>query len=124
MTIFDYLTDIQVTKYCSLPVEDYNGYMVARWLSFYSPKVAHLINETVNIHNTTLDKQHHYKWMSTLVSKSSVSKRINYIKKVSEKKEKENINYVTLAHNLQISQRELKELLEFRENNHKIKDNV
>jgi len=113
MTIFDYLNDIQTTKKCNLPVDDYNNFMVARWMSFYSEKVAIKINESVN-YNASLEKDMHYKLLSCCEPTIKYAKKISYIKKKQTKNaEKENLS--VLASNLEMSQKELQELVEFRQ---------
>lgn len=119
MTIFEYLADIQVTKSCVLPVDEYSSYMIARWMSFYSPTAAQNINKSVNILNTNLDKTHHYKLMSLITPKTKHVKRINYIKKSAINK-KEDDKTATFAKNLELSQRELQTLLEFKETYNKL----
>ena len=113
MTIFDYLADIQTTKSCNLPLDQYSPYMAARWLSFHSTTLAVKLNNNTNVFGAVLDKEQHYKLLSVLTPKVKYAKRISYIKKTSKKEEEE--KYQILASNLEISQRELKEMLEFKQ---------
>jgi hypothetical protein len=114
MTIFDYLNDIQTTKRCDLPVDDYNNFMVARWMSFYSDKVAVKINESLNF-NGDLDKDMHYKMMACCVPKTKYPKKTSYIKKLQTKANKKQEDLSVLASNLEISQKELQALVEFKQ---------
>lgn len=114
MTIFDYLNDIQTSKSRSLPTDEYIPYMVSRWLSFYSKDVAIKINETLNVSNINLEKDQHYAFLCSIVPKSQKPKHIKYIKKAVNKKEHKDLD--ALAYNMQISKKELSQLIEFKEN--------
>lgn len=113
-TVFDFLTDVIVSKKGNLlenidEEQTYNIYMINRWISFYSPKMARLINNTVNRYWPILSlKQDHYKFLVGVIPQSPF-KRIAYIKKVKpEEKEKDYSNVIKLlATNLQLSQREV-----------------
>ena len=87
--------------------------MANRWLSFYSDKITNSINESVNIFGVALDKQQHYKMLSVIVPKTRYAKHLKYIKKASKVKKENDID--ALAYNMQLSQREINEMLEFRE---------
>jgi hypothetical protein len=117
MNIFDHLNNIQTIKEGKIHYESYTPYMINRWMSHYSDNLAIKINSTVNTFGVCFNKEEHYKLMCTITPKTKYSKRLNYIKKAAKKdNEKEDIK--TLASNLQISQRELKEMLEFKRNIH------
>jgi hypothetical protein len=117
MTIFDYLNDLQTGKNASLPVEEYNPYMIGRWLSFYDEKTLLKINNCLNHFNLNLDKKYHYMLASTIIPKRRSSKRILYIKKNTDNKNKEQNNRKKiLAQNLEISLKELDSLLEYQQN--------
>jgi len=106
VTIFDYLKDILVTKKGNLPLDQYVPFLVNRWLSFINPTVCEMIN--FNINNKTLleNKELHYKMVIVLFPKMKYCPKINYIKKVKEKEQDEDIKVSILAQNLEISKRE------------------
>ena len=89
-------------------------YMLQRWLSMYSPEFANIVNCSSNVLWRGLDnKQQWYKLFLTVIPKSSV-KRFAYLKKNTKaKKEKEVDDEYTgyLAEHLEVSQREVKELI-------------
>lgn len=116
MNIFDYLSDIQTIKSCSLPLEGYSPYMLNRWMSFYSTSLCNEINESCNTYSPSVDKQYHYILLASITPKSKYSKRITYIKKTQEKEDKNAKNIEVLARNAEMSQREYKQLLEFKQN--------
>ena len=117
MTIFDYINDLQTNKKALLAIEDYNPYMIGRWLSFYDKNTILNVNESLNHFNLNLDKKHHYMLASTLITKRRNSKRIQYIKKNSDNKTKEKDDRKKiLANNLEMSIRELNNLLEYKQN--------
>lgn len=75
----------------------------------YSPKMARLVNNTVNRYWPILTlKTDHYRFMVAVIPQSPF-RRIAYIKKVKpEEKEKDYANVIALlATNLQLSQREV-----------------
>lgn len=110
MTVFDYLKDIIVTKSGNLPLDGYVPFLINRWLSFINPTVCGAINQ-VNIKILLEDKELHYKTMLTLFPKMKYCPRINYIKKVKEDEQEEDIRIKILAENLEISKREARLLL-------------
>ena len=113
MTIFDYLNDIQTNKNRNLPTDDYIPFMVTRWVSFYSNDVAKKINDTLNVSNPNLEKEQHYAMLCSIVPKTQRPKHIKYIKKTTNKKEHKDLD--VLAYNMQISKKELEQLIEFKE---------
>ena len=118
MTIFDYITDILVTKRGDLPLDQYTPYLVNRWLSFINPTVCEMINLNINSKVLLENKDLHYKTMLTLFPKIKYCPKINYIKKIKEDEEqKEDMKISVLAQNLEISKREAKFILEFKDNN-------
>jgi hypothetical protein len=110
MQIFDYIKDIVQNKKGNLPLEEYNLYLINRWLSFSSPQVCCAINESTNALGN-IGKEQHYKLLLRLFPKGKVP-FINYIKKVKEEKTKEDNKVELIARNLEMSQREAKQLLE------------
>jgi hypothetical protein len=114
VTIFDYLGDILVKKKGDLPVEEYVPFLINRWLSFSSNEAASAINQTVNSFGN-IDKNIHYKLLISAFPKLSRMPRINYIKKVKIEKEEKDNKTELLAANMELSQREIKQLLELKE---------
>ncbi|NDB85692.1 MAG: hypothetical protein EB127_23775 [Alphaproteobacteria bacterium] len=116
MTIFDYLTDILVKKSGTLPTEEYVPFLVNRWLSFSSPQVCQAINSSVN--SLTLDKDKHYKLLLAVFPKQAYMPKINYIKKIKNEKTEEDNKLDLLSKNMELSKREIKQLLELKEIKH------
>jgi hypothetical protein len=113
VTIFDYIKDITTYKKGNLPLDGYMPFIVNRWLSFIDPQVCSAINESVNnLGNIT--KDYHYKLLLKLYPKSKVP-FIKYVKKIKEEKTKEDNKISLMAMSLQMSEREVKLLLEFKE---------
>jgi len=108
--LFDYLKDLVVNKKGNLTLNDYIPFLINRWLSFMSPQVSFLLNQTVNVYSN-LDKEQHYKFLLAAFPKLKYLPRLKYIKKVQvTKEENDNINKVAL--NREISTREARALLE------------
>ena len=114
MTIFDYLGDILVKKKGDLPIEEYVPFLINRWLSFSSSEAANAINQTVNSFGN-IDKNVHYKLLIAAFPKFNRMPMINYIKKVKLEKEEKDNKIELLASNMELSQREIKQLLELKE---------
>lgn len=110
MTIFDYIKDITTYKKGNLILEEYIPFLINRWLSFVSPNASLGINESVNTLGN-IDKEQHYRLLISLFPKMKPP-FIQYIKKVKQEKSKEDDNTALLASNMEISQRETKQLLE------------
>ena len=116
MTIFDFLNDILFTKKDKLTnVDDesqYNQYLVNRWVSMYSPECAQYINNTVNwLYSVFDNKRDHYKFLKCILPRVKY-RHIPYIKKVKpEKAEDDTNNIELLAKSLELSQKEVKYLL-------------
>jgi hypothetical protein len=106
VTVFDYLKDIIVTKRGDLLLDQYVPFLINRWLSFINPTVCEMIS--LNANNKTLleSKEMHYKTMIAIFPKAKHTPRINYIKKVKEKEQDNDIRVKVLAQNLEISERE------------------
>ena len=113
MTIFDYIKDITTYKKGNLPLEGYIPFLINRWLAFISPQICGAINESTNTLGN-IDKEQHYKLLLRLYPKSKVP-FIKYIKKVKEEKTKEDDKVTLLASNMEMSEREVKQLLELKE---------
>lgn len=113
MSIFSFITDILTNKKGTLldnidSEPEYNQYMINRWLSMYSPKVAVIINETVNrlypIFNT---KKEGYKFLVSVLPRQKPY-RINYIKKQKSEKSDDERVIEMLSKNLELSKREIR----------------
>jgi hypothetical protein len=90
-------------------------YMINRWLSFYDRSQAVLVNETLNKFSNVLgDKSKMYKLYDNIIPRLSY-KKITYVKKVKQEKDKENEieNIAMIASNKNISEREVKQYVEF-----------
>lgn len=107
--LFEYVKDITTYKKGNLPLEDYIPYLINRWLSFVAPQICSAVNESVNSLGN-ISKEHHYKLLLKLYPKSKVP-FIKYIKKVKEEKTKEDDKVDMLASNMEMSRREIKQLL-------------
>ena len=106
MTVFDYLKDIIVTKRGDLPLDQYVPFLINRWLSFINPTVCEMISLSFNSKTLLENKEIHYKAMVAYFPKAKYAPRINYIKKVKEKEQDDDIRVKVLAQNLEISERE------------------
>lgn len=89
MTIFDFISSIITTKKVVMMDEEaekvFSPYMMNRWLSMYSPQIASVVNDTVNMWGTLFDqKDDQYKLLLNLIPKQRF-KKIEYIKKVASK---------------------------------------
>ena len=111
--LFEYVKDITCYKKGNLPLEGYIPYLINRWLSFVNPSICSAINESVNSLGN-IDKELHYKLLLKLYPKSKVP-FIKYIKKVKEEKTEEDDKTSLLASNMEMSEREVKLLLELKE---------
>ena len=119
--IFDQLNDLLFTKShkCMSNVDhetDYNMYMINRWISMYSPEMAHVVNNTTNwLYPVFETKMDHYKFNHVVMPKVQ-RKRINYIKKAKPDKnqheDKDGPDVEMLSRNLQLSQREVQQMLD------------
>jgi len=114
MTIFDYLKDIVSTKKGDIPLENYNLFLINRWLSFLTPSSCLAINESVNSLGN-IDKQIHYKLLISCFPKQKYMSKINYIKKIKVDKEDQNNKIPILAKTMELSQKEIQQMLDFNE---------
>jgi hypothetical protein len=112
--LFDYLKDILQFKKGTLPLGDYVPFLINRWLSFGIPKAAIALNETVNVLGN-IDKEQHYKLMLVTFPKLNYTPRMNYVKKVKQEKTEEDDKIKILANNFELSKREIKQMLEFKQ---------
>jgi hypothetical protein len=113
VTIFDYIKDITTYKKGNLVLEEYIPFLINRWLSFITPQTCTAINESVNSLGN-INKEHHYKILLKIYPKSKIP-FIKYIKKIKEEKSKEDDKASLIASNMEMSKREVKQLLELRE---------
>lgn len=120
MTIFEQLKDIisekrnKLEEDCELEKE-FVPFMTQRWLSFYSPQFAQIVNCSSNVLWKAIDeKQLWYKLFSGIIPKSKF-RSIEYVKKNKEEKpsikiDKEIVTY--LAESFELSKREIQKYLE------------
>ena len=110
MTIFDYLKSILHTKQVITDTEEYNNFMTNRWISMSTPMNALILNESTN-KNFVLQKEEHYKFLLNIIPQMRF-KKVEYIKKNKEKLDKieKDNNIPIIAKNLEMSEREVKEL--------------
>lgn len=92
MTIFDQINSIVFTKKkIELNCDDesqFSSFMINRWLSFYSPEVAVLVNEVSNKQPHTNNKQELYDFYYSIMPRLKF-KKIAYIKKTKKEAVKE-----------------------------------
>lgn len=114
--LFDVLSDILFNKredqLQSVDNEaDVNPYMLNRWISMHSPESAFIVNEYNNRWWSVLqNKNDWYRFCLTVIPKYRYTK-LSYIKKASKEKKvvsDDNKVYDVLAHNLELSVREVK----------------
>lgn len=120
MTIFDIITDLAFTKkgYCLNTVDEeaeFQPYIVNRWLSMYSPLMAkhsNILNKYLGVFDNKKDL---YNLFMAVFPKVQY-KKINYIKKIKEKKENKDENISLIAKNIELSEREVNEYIAFLKN--------
>jgi hypothetical protein len=115
MNIFNLIKAVLFTKEkLSFDIENENTvvpYMVNRWLSFYSPDIANIINITTNRFSSTFtDKNVYVNFLCNILPQKK-SKIINYIKRKKEEKSEEDEKIGLLAKRLEISKREINEYI-------------
>jgi len=120
MNVFDQLRDIitdkknKLSEDCDIEKE-FVPYMIQRWLSFYSPQFAQIVNQSSNVLWKAIDeKQMWYKLFTGIIPKSK-NKSIRYIKKNKEEKsnvtiDKDMVKY--LAERFELSEKEVKSYLD------------
>ena len=112
MNFFDHLKNLLVHKKPPVSLDEYVPYMANRWLSFISPSSCRAINESVNSLGN-LDKNIHYKLLLTAFPQKKFMVRIPYVKKIKEEKEEKDFKILLLSKNLERSQKEIQNLLDF-----------
>lgn len=123
MTIFDHLNSILFTKKRNnlQNFEDektFSPFMMNRWISMYSEDYAKIINSTSNKFISCFSKAEFNNFLTTILPKSKF-KRISYIKKKKESEsldEDEQNKTKLIADALELSQREVRDLLEYQKN--------
>lgn len=119
MTIFDFISSTLFTKKetCLNSVDEegeFSPYMLNRWCSMYSSQVAlysNILNKYLSVFENKKDLYHLFLAVLPKVS----AKRINYIKKAKEEKKQEDENISLLAKNIELSEREIKQLIALQE---------
>jgi hypothetical protein len=116
-TIFNFIDSVLFNKKKLNTINEgetqFNYYMVARWCSMYSPDICEILNETSNLYGKTFSsKQEQYEFLLNLLPKVK-KKRINYLKKNKEEKNQENSDTKNLAKNFELSEREIKQYIDF-----------
>ena len=110
---FDYLNSILYKSKLNESIHhtnnEYNQFIINRWLSMYSSDVANVVNSTVNVYGTVMEKNEHYQFLFNLLSKCK-NKKINYIKK--NKIEKEDDDIREFCDIYELSEREVKEMID------------
>jgi hypothetical protein len=110
MNFFDVLNSILFSKkntFENLDTENFNLYMMNRWISMYSPELASMVNFTTNRFGQVLDTQEsQYSLLLNIFPKTKY-KKLNYLKKKKEPKKQTTDNISVLAKNKELSQREI-----------------
>lgn len=123
-TIFNQLKDVIETKSGNLlddfdTFQDFQPYLICRWISMHNPQFAVLLNETTNqLYPGITTKEQWYQLLISIIPKDKY-RYIRYIKKVKKEKNKDEDIINSLANILQTSSREVKMFLEHEETNMK-----
>lgn len=121
MTFFDVLNNVLYNKKTDTKIlydgiEEYSPFMINRWCSMHSPDVCCLVNITTNrLHSIFDDKLSQYKLHLNVIPRVN-RKRINYIKKtkpVDKKDEAEQELIDALAHELELSKKEINMCIQY-----------
>ena len=114
-TFFDNLKNIIYTKdkeliNQELDYKNFSIFMMNKWLSFYSDDMCEYINKLSNTNSKVFDDQRDwYKFLFVTIPPLKF-KKINYIKKISEKEEKLDGDVIEfLANKMEMSQKEVRE---------------
>jgi len=117
VTIFSQLKDIIQTKSGKLlddmqTYNDFQPYIVSRWLSMHSNVYTYVLNETTNrLYPAIQNKDMWYKLLTSIVPKDKY-RYIKYIKKEKKEKHADEDTIAFLATNLRLSKREIKEYIQ------------
>lgn len=119
-TIFNFIDSVLFNKKKLNTINEgetqFNYYMVARWCSMYSPDIIEILNETSNIYAKSFTtKQEQYEFLLNILPKVK-KKKIKYLKKNKEEKKEDNVNSKFIAKNLELSEREILEYIDFLNN--------
>jgi hypothetical protein len=124
MTIFEIINNILFNKQNTTEnldaesLQQFTPYMVNRWESFYSKSQAIFVNENTNKYSSLFDdKNDNYKFFCN-ITPTQKFKRINYIKKKKEDKEKPTNNDM-YAKTSNLSKREIALYIDLIESNTK-----
>jgi len=114
-TIFNLMDDIFFKKpeYVIQTDDQFDPYMVQRWISMHNPTYAHFINEIFNKrHEAFEDSQMLYDFLKLMFPKKHMGFP-KYIKKETKSEPSKNVSVIEdLATSMQISKREVKMFLE------------
>ena len=117
---FDYINSILYKKELRLLEginfdQEFQPYLIQRWLSMYSPEICNILNETSNKQYGIFEnKEMWFDYFDTIIPKMKYS-RLEYIKKVNKKakRNKEDDKIIEfLAKNSELSQREIKQMVD------------
>ena len=112
MTIFNIINDVLFYKKGNVlsNIDDesqFNGYMINRWTSMYSPEMATIINYTSNKYYSIFEvKRDQYKFLCSILPRVK-PRRIFYIKKTSKTNDNIDKAVEMLSNSLEISKREI-----------------
>lgn len=91
---------------------DFQPFILCRWLSFYNSEYAKLLNSTTNRLYSGIDsKENWYKLLLTILPKSKY-RFIRYVKKVKKQKRDDQNIISYLARNMELSEREVTQLID------------
>jgi len=121
-TIFNYVDSVLFNKKKLNTLNEgetqFSLYMLNRWCSMYSPDVAQIINETTNRYNKSITlKQDQYEFSYNILPKCK-KRKIDYLKKNKTEIEKKENNFKVISKNLEISEREVLNYIDFLETLH------
>ena len=114
-TIFDYIAAALFFKnkeaMSSLDDEQaFNAYMLSRWVSMYSPELAVAVNETSNKYSSLfLTKRDQLNFFISVLPKTRF-KKIEYVKKTKDNKQKKDDTSPLIAKTAEISLREVEDM--------------
>jgi hypothetical protein len=122
MTIFSQLKDVIETKSGRLlddfdTFQDFQPYLICRWISMHNPQFAILLNDTTNhLYKGLVSKEQWYQLLISIIPKDKY-RYIKYIKKSKKEKNQDESIIQQLAVTLQTSQREVCQFLEHEQTN-------